>query len=496
MESLLKKCPGDIKTESITENLPVIIPRHTDEKVLSILLTNSQDISLLKTFRLVSKSLNEVASAALRTHSFVLLEENEPDQVTTFRNLLVDGRMSTLPSPFQKFHVTASTLSDETFTTLINLRNFCITSFKLTIPDVSLLDRTAFEALLESKGSTMKEWSVEETPKEGEGTSLLLQKNKRLKFEDYFNPHSTHKEMFLKVFKQEGNFEKIAVVTSDSEVLNAVLTPDRLSHVQSIYLTLHNMGRELGEFLRSPVMPRVTVLQIYLSPSDVVLYSQQLLSLVKNVASTIEVLEMDFVPMTRFPVLPRLKYIHFLDWKDELGIFSPQRFPSLEHVSLCVSEAIECFFPKSGFQPNDQVQDISIYLDVSSGENPIMGSFYVLTNYLKRQFPTASCFQLCDMPRAISRSTFLAIHNSFPELKNIWLDGTCDFTSMSGMDPNLFTRYLENDLAVEEIPRKCSIFSFSKLEDLSLTAKVVVTNQMVTYCLSKIPSLRTLSFHW
>ncbi|CAG7733750.1 unnamed protein product [Allacma fusca] len=243
-------------------------------------------------------------------------------------------------------------------------------------------------------------------------------------------------------------------------------------------------------------MPRVIVLRIDLPTSDVDLYTQQLLLLVKNVASTIEDLEMDFVPMTLFPALPRLKRIEFYSWKDELGIFSSERFPSLQHVYLCVSDAIECFFPKSGFHPHDQVKKISINLYVSSGENPVMGKFYVLTNYLKRQFPTANCFQLYDMPRAIGLSTFLAIHNAFPELKEILLDGTCDFTSMSGMDPNLFTHYLENDLAMEEIPRKCSIFSFSKLEDLSLTAKVVVTNQMVAYCLSKIPSLRSLSFQW
>ncbi|CAG7825378.1 unnamed protein product, partial [Allacma fusca] len=183
---------------------------------------------------------------------------------------------------------------------------------KLIVPDVSLLNPTVFDALLESKGSTLKELSVEETPEDGEGT--LLQKNKRLKFEDNCDQHSMHKEMFLKVFKTEGNFEEITLVTSDSEVLNAVLTSDRLNHVKNIDLMLHNMGRELGEFLGSAAMPRVTFLRIDLSPSDVVLYSQQLLSLVKSVVSTIEDLEMDFVPMTRFPVLPRLKYIHFLDW--------------------------------------------------------------------------------------------------------------------------------------------------------------------------------------
>ncbi|CAG7650744.1 unnamed protein product [Allacma fusca] len=201
--------------------------------------------------------------------------------------------------------------------------------------------------------------------------------------------------------------------------------------------------------------------------------------------------------MTRFPVLPKLRRVIFNDWKDELCIFSPSIFPSLESVLLHVSDPIQRFLPTSGFQPHDKVKNVALNLE-SSEENPVVRNLHLLMDYLKRQFPSVNRFHLYKMPQAIDTSTFLAIHDAFPELKDIGLDGFCDFASLCGIGIDVITNYWENGLSIatEDIPRKCSILSFSKLEVLVLTEEIVVTNDMIIYCFSKIPSLRCLSFHW
>ncbi|CAG7829625.1 unnamed protein product [Allacma fusca] len=455
--------------------------------VFSILVKSSEDVDFLKICRLVCKEWNYQASAALQAYSLVRLEEDDVDRVRKFNNLLLNGRISALPSPFQNFNVEASSLSDDTFNGLINLPFFTISKFSIFTSDARVLDPMKFEALFESKGATMTDVLFTDTHEDHNAMWELSLRNKYLMVEDDCDPRCVHKENFMKFFRKEGIIEEITIDICDSELLIAMLTPDRIKNVTKLDLKI--LGREIWEIVGAYVMPRLKNLRIFYE-------DYHCLEFLTNAASTLEELEIEFANLNLFPVLPKLKQIRFRDWRDEFGLFSPATFPILEHVELSVSEPIETFLPKTGFHPHDKVKTVVISL-TSYIDNPIIPHFHVLMDYLKCQFPNATSLQLLKIP-VIETSTFLAIHNAFPGLQEIWLDGETSFTLMSGSDKKMVTDYLEYGLDIQHIPRKCSILSFLKLEKLVLTSdwRNCVTNDMVTYCLSKIPSLKTISFHW
>ncbi|CAG7650749.1 unnamed protein product [Allacma fusca] len=164
--------------------------------VFSILVKNTRDVGALKGFRIVSKSWNEQACHALRTHSFVRLEEKDPDRLKKFRNLLLEGRFFALPSPFQNFHVEASTFSDDTFTTLINLQKLIIINLSVTTPYIEELNWRMFETVYKDNRATIREFSFKET--EGWNESTVLLKNKQLELEDNCYQYCSHKDVFLK----------------------------------------------------------------------------------------------------------------------------------------------------------------------------------------------------------------------------------------------------------------------------------------------------------
>ncbi|CAG7712471.1 unnamed protein product [Allacma fusca] len=461
--------------------------------VFSILVKTTRDICLLKIFRLVCKSWNDHAVPTLRLHSFVRLDENQLGLLQNFQNLLLTGEISELPSPFRNFHLKASNLSENSFISLINQPNITITNFSLMTPDARQLDLARFEALFEAKGSTMAELSFNDNRKYHELKTLLSRKKRHLTVEDHCYPECVHKERFLKMFIQDGIFEKIRIEFTDFDVLPRVLTPDKLKHV--LELDLKSGGRKVWEFLGSCIMPGLKLLKIDTPAEEFDTFWQEVMT---NVSATIEVLDilyMDLVMMTGFPVMGKLKRIICHEWKDEFALFSSARFPVLECVELCILHSIQAFMPTSGFCPHDKVKSVKIELESTDNWGDFsMKHFHVLLDYLKCQFPKITNFKLTT--RTINDSTFLAIHNAFPELRGIGLDGGCDFESISGIDIEMVDDYLNNGLATEDIPRKCSIFNFSKLEDLHLTSKVLVTNDMIVFCLDSINPLKTLAFHW
>ncbi|CAG7830674.1 unnamed protein product [Allacma fusca] len=510
MESVLRflKLTGPTEGQPDTESPPVTQPAHEDEArvyiylkkekrvempslVCAVFIKNTREINLIKTCRLVCKLWNEEASAALRTLSLVRLYEEDLDRVRQFKDLLLNGRVSPLPSPFQNFHVEVSSLSDESFTSIINLPNVTITSLRVVIPDVIPSNLRKIGALFETKGRTMTEIFLKDTRQTNSLTLMLSRRQELLKVEDDCDTHCVHKEVMQKALDQVLNFERIQIKTTDSAILTMVLTPERLKHVVLVDLFLPgSMEQRIWGFIGSCVMPSLKFLRLVAEPDEVILYSEKLVLLLKKLAPTIEDLQISFLPLTRFPVLPKLKHVCFYDWSDEFCLFSPQRFPILESVKLFISDEVQMFLPKSGFYPHTKVKIVEIDLDSISRD------FYILMDYTKDQFPNLTTFKL--KITAIKSHHFLAIYNAFPDLQELWLDGICSFSSLSGMSTKIVSDYLEYGLDMQRIPRQCSVTSFSKMEKLVLTSQTedFVSNYMILHCLSKIPSLRAFTFQW
>ncbi|CAG7732250.1 unnamed protein product [Allacma fusca] len=105
--------------------------------VAQIFLGSLRDVRLLKICRLVCKSWNIEGSHSLRACSKVSIKEGS-SKLKDFTKLVFEkalGPLQDLPSPFQNFHVEASTFTDPTFIEFV--MKIPITSLSVVLDDAS-----------------------------------------------------------------------------------------------------------------------------------------------------------------------------------------------------------------------------------------------------------------------------------------------------------------------------------------------------------------------
>ncbi|CAG7826244.1 unnamed protein product [Allacma fusca] len=123
-------------------------------------------------------------------------------------------------------------------------------------------------------------------------------------------------------------------------------------------------------------------------------------------------------------------------------------------------------------------------------------TFPELVSHVSQQFPKVTSFTFTISKFDPTTITVGNIFEAFPNLRNLSLEGRCDFKNISGMDNATIAEYVEQGLPIETIPRQKSITDFMELETIVFGSCFDVDPDMVRYCLPRVPKLREVTLHW
>ncbi|CAG7817109.1 unnamed protein product [Allacma fusca] len=432
------------------------------------IFVETADVKLLKTCRLVCKSWNMAACNVLRDRSCVKLLENNNKRSEDLKNLLVNRAFgpAALPSPFQNLNVSVTFFSDECFKTLVHMPNVVITT--LTVLLMRNMDQRQLEYFLVAKGRQVKTL-VMNVAEANDGFTLdaALMANeqihlpalKRLKFSDVCPRNCRHFELIKKLIRRSA-LEEIDLVIRDSSVLTQMLTTEDLKTVRTFKLNFPMLSTE-DSTLASLRMPLLTEL-------------------------TVQVRDVNEGIFQQFGTL----------FDSRISEFALAKFPALESINIRRLVATWRFL-ENDFIPHTRVTKIIIYVLGTELEQKEFAeeSLHIFLASLSRQFPNTEKLSLGI--NAFNSRTFRDINYAFPRLKALGIGSPCDFGSMTGMKIDDVHYYMEAGWPIENIPRRNSIFDFVALESVDLVGSLMtVTNDMIIYCLAKIPTLKSVAFCW
>jgi hypothetical protein len=225
-------------------------------------------------------------------------------------------------------------------------------------------------------------------------------------------------------------------------------------------------------------------------------YSEQVYlfaAVIEKVSGTIEVLSSNAMQAEILPYCPKLKSIRVEEITFAILVsgFTPSKFPSLERVSLAKWEP--CLSIETEFEPHEGVRRFDVQMD--SSESFLESELPVFLTYLRKQFPNMTEFSLLGV-KYLTSSILRDIYPFFPRLRSLEIDGQTNFLALSGMKLDFVKRFREQGETLDKIPRRNSINDFHELEYLKFGKNTAITNDMVTYCLSMLPKLRSLEFRW
>ncbi|CAG7725485.1 unnamed protein product [Allacma fusca] len=318
--------------------------------VSELFLQNLRNVHLLKMCRLVSKSWNNEACKSLRTCSKVTFKEISPELFKSFNMLTLKrafGPLQHLASPFQNFHLRASTLNDPTFVEFA--LNIPVTSLSVNLDEVGpngtgVNYRQLFDLLavhqssirnLEFSSYTRKGSMVESSPII---KTLELKYLKRFSFLDWCD-RCDHTQ-FVNNIVNRCSPEWLVLHIRNKKFVKLLLPQSKAENLKRLELSCSEISMEewnhLGNLRFSELKSLIFRLEIFDTRQDVI---QLWHSFCQNVSPFLVEFETDLPiysePKLSFPNLKTLKIIQLgEESKNSLFNMTPDMFPSLALVKL------------------------------------------------------------------------------------------------------------------------------------------------------------------
>ncbi|CAG7837479.1 unnamed protein product [Allacma fusca] len=474
-----------------------------------IFLESLRNFKLIKVCRLVCRSWNTTVSKVMQGRASVTIIEDSVNRLKAFKKLILKREeLNPLwPLPFKHINIIASNFADDCFNELIN-DYLSDTTITLTCSLVSKVRKNQFKAIydfLVAHASRMVELNIEKAV--CEWTSDLAQINmpglKRVSLE------STSDESVLRfiqsVILTSKSLEVIELVGDEPVIPIRMLAENKLETLRILNVSSDMPTADEWSILgRASKLPPLKELRWHIWECDInenfEKSAKHFAMLIQAVSESIEILNLNVIRVGLLPVLPKLREITLSCCECTMKEFCRSKFPSLERITL-LKWLSSWRDPEEDFDTHPGVTSITVSLmnydfccwamdDVQNFADEYLPQF--LRN-LRGQFPQIVELSILDVPRYKS-NFFRDVHQFFPELKRLEVNGSTDFPS---------TYDEESDESSEKEKEKSSntehfssFLDFRALESISLGDKVELTNHVIRNCLAMIPKLKFMEFYW
>jgi hypothetical protein len=189
-----------------------------------------------------------------------------------------------------------------------------------------------------------------------------------------------------------------------------------------------------------------------------------------NVAPTVETIYANFFNCKLLPIFPNLTELRVGYLEHCFRLISPRQFPSLRIV---------------GFGLEGNVQSAEDSRHVHDGVRLVQFRLLKILGGDDDSDDRDSC----------ARAILEGLSGQFPNVLELRV-GYCGFPSVPAVNMLNAKEWLEDGLPIDGAPGIASFASFKELETLDFDLEVVVTNDMITCLISKIPTLKILKFYW